>query len=70
MICRESTISAALNRCGESHPAAKAKPAVKTTLNQVGFEVLGTSPEELGTLVRSEIDAWGRYVKEFDLKIE
>jgi tripartite-type tricarboxylate transporter receptor subunit TctC len=47
--------------------AALADPVVKGKLEQAGYTVSGSSPEELGTLLRTEIDKWGPVLKEAGL---
>ncbi len=39
--------------------AALADPAVKGRLEQIGYDVASTSPEELARLLKNEIDKWG-----------
>jgi tripartite-type tricarboxylate transporter receptor subunit TctC len=42
---------------------ALADPAVKTRLEQIGYDVASTSPEELGRLLKAEIERWGVVIK-------
>ena len=46
---------------------ALADPAVRGKLEQVGYTVAGSSPEELGTLLKTEIAKWGPVMKDAGL---
>jgi tripartite-type tricarboxylate transporter receptor subunit TctC len=48
---------------------ALADPAVKTKLAKSGYVAGGSSPEQLGTLVKAEIPKWRAVVTEIGLKI-
>ena len=50
--------------------AALADPAVKGRLEQIGYDVASTSPEELARLLKTEIDRWGVVIKRAGIKIE
>ncbi len=50
--------------------AALADPAIKAKLEQNGYMVVGSTPEELATLLKSEIDKWGSVVTETGIKID
>jgi tripartite-type tricarboxylate transporter receptor subunit TctC len=50
--------------------AALADPAIKTKLGQNGYSVVGSTPEELAALLKSEIDKWGSVVTETGIKID
>jgi tripartite-type tricarboxylate transporter receptor subunit TctC len=43
--------------------AALADPAVKGRLDQLGYDVESTSPQELAALLKDEIDRWGMVMK-------
>src|SRR5438094_9343916 len=43
--------------------AALADPAVKDKLQQAGYMVVGSSPGELQTLLKAEIDNWSVLIK-------
>jgi tripartite-type tricarboxylate transporter receptor subunit TctC len=49
--------------------AALADPVVKSKLAQAGYMVVGSSPEELQTLLKSEIDKWSAVIKTVGIKI-
>lgn len=44
-----------------------AEPAVRERLNKLGTEVVGSSPEDLGALLRSEDAKWGPLIKELGI---
>lgn len=44
--------------------AAVSDPTVKGNLEQLGIVVLGSTPEELGTFVKAELDKWGPVIRE------
>ena len=50
--------------------AALADPAIKAKLEQNGYLVVGSTPEELAALLKSEIDKWGSVVTETGIKID
>ena len=50
--------------------AALADPAVKGRLEQLGYDVAGTSPEELALLLKAEIDKWGVVIKRAGIETE
>jgi len=50
--------------------AALADAATRKKLEQGGYVVVGSSPDELATLLKSEIDKWGAVVKETGIKID
>ena len=49
--------------------AALADPVVKSKLEQAGYMVVGSSPDELQTLLKSEIDKWSAVFKRSGIKI-
>ena len=49
--------------------AALADPVVKSKLEQAGYMVVGSSPHELQTLLKSEIDKWSAVIKRIGIKI-
>ena len=46
--------------------AALADPVVKSKLEQSGYMVVGSSPDELQTLLKSEVDKWSTVIKTVD----
>jgi Uncharacterized protein conserved in bacteria len=49
--------------------AALADPVVKSKLEQAGYMAVGSSPDELQTLLKSEIDKWSAVIKTVGIKI-
>jgi tripartite-type tricarboxylate transporter receptor subunit TctC len=49
--------------------AALADPVVKSKLAEAGYMVLGSSPDGLQTLLKSEIDKWSAVIKRIGIKI-
>jgi tripartite-type tricarboxylate transporter receptor subunit TctC len=45
-------------------------PDTRERLSAAGIEPVGSTPEELGSFVRSETAKWGKIIKEIGLKIE
>src|SRR5438128_1676842 len=50
--------------------AALADPAIKDKLAQTGYLAEGSSPEELGQLLKSEIAKWSAVIKSMGIKID
>jgi tripartite-type tricarboxylate transporter receptor subunit TctC len=49
--------------------AALADPVTKARLEQLGVAVKGSTPEELGRLLKSETDKWGPVIKDANITI-
>jgi tripartite-type tricarboxylate transporter receptor subunit TctC len=49
--------------------AALADPVVKSKLAEAGYMVVGSSPDGLQTLLKSEIDKWSAVIKRIGIKI-
>ena len=47
---------------------ALADPEVKAAIEKGGYESVSSSPEELGAMVRRDIDRWGRIIKDIGYK--
>jgi tripartite-type tricarboxylate transporter receptor subunit TctC len=45
-------------------------PQVRESFARVGAEPAGGTPEKFGTLIRSQVDHWGKVVKESGIKIQ
>jgi tripartite-type tricarboxylate transporter receptor subunit TctC len=50
--------------------AALSVPTVKDKLEQGGAVVIGSTPDELASFLRSEMDKWGRVIKEANIRAE
>jgi len=50
--------------------ATLAEPAVRQKLVAAGFEIVGSTPQELDRFVRAEFEHWDQFVREFNVKFE
>jgi len=53
-----------VDRLAREFNLAIQRPEVREALDRYGFELQGSSPQELGTLVREQAEAWKRGVRE------
>jgi tripartite-type tricarboxylate transporter receptor subunit TctC len=49
---------------------ALATPALRAKLEEMGFDVIASTPETYGKLIRDEIERWSRVVKEQNIKVD
>jgi tripartite-type tricarboxylate transporter receptor subunit TctC len=47
---------------------ALAEPEVKAAIEKGGYESVSSTPEQLGAMVRRDIDRWGRIIKDIGYK--
>jgi len=52
-----------IRRINAAANAALADPLVKAKLKQIGYIAVGSTPEELGKMLKSEMDKWGAVIK-------
>src|SRR5262245_41489954 len=64
------TPPAIIKKMHEDTVAALAHPPVKERLEQLGAEVVGSTPAELGTFLKSEMDKWGPVIREAKIRID
>jgi tripartite-type tricarboxylate transporter receptor subunit TctC len=50
--------------------AALAEPAVKKKLEDLGLFVIGSTPDELGRILKADMDKWGPIIKEAGLQAQ
>jgi tripartite-type tricarboxylate transporter receptor subunit TctC len=50
--------------------AALADPAAKARLEQLGYTVIGSTPEALALHLKSEIDKWGPLIREAGIRLD
>jgi tripartite-type tricarboxylate transporter receptor subunit TctC len=50
--------------------AALADPAARQRLGQLGYEVIGSTPEQLKAHLQSEIDKWSPVIKGAGIRIQ
>jgi len=46
------------------------QPALAAKLADMGFDIVGGSPDDYGRKIRSEIELWRRIVKDNQIKVE
>jgi tripartite-type tricarboxylate transporter receptor subunit TctC len=49
--------------------AALAEPAIKAKLDQLGVMVVGSTPEELGAHLKTEMEKWAPVIKAANIKV-
>jgi tripartite-type tricarboxylate transporter receptor subunit TctC len=64
------TPPAIIKRMNEDTVAALAHPPVRERLEQLGAAVVGSTPAELATFLKSEMDKWGPVIREAKIKID
>ena len=64
------TAPAIIRKVSVDTNTALADPAIKDTLAKTGYLGAGSSPEELGSLLRSEIAKWSTVIKTMGIKID
>jgi len=64
------TPPAVIARLHDEFVAALREPDVVPRLTAVGFEIVGSSPEDLDRLVRREYEHWDKFVREFNIKFD
>ena len=64
------TPPAIIKKMNEDTVAALAHPPVRERLEQLGAAVVGSTPAELATFLKSEMDKWGPVIREAKIKID
>jgi tripartite-type tricarboxylate transporter receptor subunit TctC len=59
-----------IDRAHKASVAALSNPAISKRLNDLGFVLIGNTPEEFGAYFKSEIDAWGKIVRDLKLSAD
>ena len=59
-----------VERAYKASVTALNNPTISKRLNDLGFVLIGNAPEEFGAYFRSEIDAWGKIVRDLKLNAE
>jgi len=59
-----------IDRAHKASVTALNSPAINKRLNDLGFVLIGNTPEEFGAYFRSEIDAWGKIVRDLKLSAD
>jgi tripartite-type tricarboxylate transporter receptor subunit TctC len=45
-------------------------PAVRARLTELGYDVLGGTPEDYGRVIRAEMDKWGKIIRDTGIKVQ
>jgi tripartite-type tricarboxylate transporter receptor subunit TctC len=64
------TPPAIIKKMNEDTVAALAHPPIKERLEQLGAALVGSTPAELATFLKSEMDKWGPVIREAKIKID
>ena len=64
------TPPAVVGQLNEWVNAALAEPNVRATLLEAGFEIVGSTPEQLGALVRESVPRWRTLIRDAKLRAE
>ncbi len=64
------TPAAVVNRLHKDFTTALQDPELKNKLTLAGFELVGSTPQELGQFVRREHDRWAKFVKDAKIRFE
>ena len=59
-----------IERAHKASLASLNNPAINKRLNDLGFVLIGNTPEEFGVYFKSEIEAWGKIVRDLKLTAE
>jgi tripartite-type tricarboxylate transporter receptor subunit TctC len=59
-----------VDRAHKASLASLHNPAISKRLNDLGFVLIGNAPEEFGAYFKSEIEAWGKIVRDLKLNAE
>ena len=62
------TPRAVVAQLNEATVKALRSPDVSERMNQIGFDVVASSPEEFGKFMREEVDRWTRVVQKGNIK--
>jgi tripartite-type tricarboxylate transporter receptor subunit TctC len=65
-----TTPSAIVGKINAGAVAALSDPDVKAKAQQIGYVAIGSTPEELGTMLKAEIAKWSAVIKDAGLKVE
>jgi len=65
-----ATPPAAVEKLNREFAAALREPDVLQKLGAVGFEIVGSAPQELDRFVRREFEHWDRFVREYNVKFD
>ena len=58
------------NRMNKELNAVMARPEIREQIEKLGFDIAGSTPDELGTFMQEQLQAWGRAFKEAGMNPE
>jgi tripartite-type tricarboxylate transporter receptor subunit TctC len=61
---------AVIDKLHSSLARALANPALRDKFGEMGFDVVGSTPEAYGKLIRDEIERWSQVVRERGIKVD
>jgi tripartite-type tricarboxylate transporter receptor subunit TctC len=70
LLAPAGTPAAITDRLSAEVRAVLQLPEVRSRLNGMGFEVIGSSPREFGDFMRSEVDKWSKVVAAAQIKLD
>ncbi|HTE14298.1 MAG TPA: tripartite tricarboxylate transporter substrate-binding protein, partial [Burkholderiales bacterium] len=59
-----------VDRVRSASVTALNNPTINKRLNDLGFVLIGNTPDEFGAYFKSEIDAWGKIVRDLKLSAD
>ena len=59
-----------VNRLSQEIARVLNRPEVKERHFSIGVETVGSSPEELGAVIRSDIVKWGKVIKDLGIRAD
>ena len=66
----QDTAARSSGRCTPTPPRRCADPAIKAKLDGLGVIVVGSTPDELAALLKSEMEKWAPVIKAAGIKVE
>lgn len=70
LFVRRGTPEAAVTRLVAAAQAAIARPAVRSRLETLGIEPVDSNPQAFAAFFASEVETWGRVIREAGIKLE
>jgi tripartite-type tricarboxylate transporter receptor subunit TctC len=70
LIVRAGTPRPIIDKIQEDTARALNKPDVKARLESMGLEVVGSTPEQFGSFVRTELVKWAKVIKASNIKVD
>jgi tripartite-type tricarboxylate transporter receptor subunit TctC len=70
MVGRANTPADVIRKINADVVAALRRPEVMERLSTVGFDTIGSTPEELGAVMKSDLAKWGKVIRDNNIKPE